>query len=118
MAHFRRLGPVEGLGLLEPVFWGDASILSDDVLNDPRYIGVPRGHIPVRSFLGVQLRTELAPAHDALSSAVRHAKDTARGATGSLRMSALRVIISAILVYSSKCVRARFPEVLSALGQC
>ncbi|HLI68886.1 MAG TPA: GAF domain-containing protein [Ktedonobacteraceae bacterium] len=56
-AHFRRLGPVEGLGLLEPVFWGDASILSDDVLNDPRYIGVPRGHIPVRSFLGVRLRS-------------------------------------------------------------
>ncbi len=57
VAHFRRLGPVEGVGLLEPVFWGDASILSDDVLNDPRYIGVPRGHIPVRSFLGVRLRS-------------------------------------------------------------
>src|SRR5579884_2363683 len=25
--HFRRLGPVEGLGILEPVFWGDSSIL-------------------------------------------------------------------------------------------
>jgi len=57
VAHFRRMGPVEGLGLLEPVFWGDASILSDDVLNDPRYIGVPKGHIPVRSFLGVRLRS-------------------------------------------------------------
>ncbi|HET8840468.1 MAG TPA: GAF domain-containing protein [Ktedonobacteraceae bacterium] len=56
-AHFRRLGPVEGAGLLEPVFWGDASILVDDVLDDPRYIGVPRGHIPVRSFLGVRLRS-------------------------------------------------------------
>lgn len=56
-AHFRRLGPVEGAGLLEPVFWGGASILVDDVFNDPRYIGVPRGHIPVRSFLGVRLRT-------------------------------------------------------------
>jgi signal transduction histidine kinase len=55
-AHFRRLGPVEGAGLLEPVFWGGASILVDDVYNDPRYIGVPRGHIPVRSFLGVRLR--------------------------------------------------------------
>jgi signal transduction histidine kinase len=56
-AHFRRLGPVEGVGLLEPVFWGGASILVDDVLNDPRYIGVPGGHIPVRSFLGVRLRS-------------------------------------------------------------
>lgn len=56
-AHFRRLGPVEGVGLLEPVFWGGASILVDDVLHDPRYIGVPRGHIPVRSFLGVRLRS-------------------------------------------------------------
>jgi len=56
-AHFRRLGPVEGAGLLEPVFWGGASILVDDVLKDPRYIGVPHGHIPVRSFLGVRLRS-------------------------------------------------------------
>ncbi|HEU5381914.1 MAG TPA: GAF domain-containing protein [Ktedonobacteraceae bacterium] len=56
-AHFRRLGPVAGAGLLEPVFWGGASILVDDVFNDPRYLGVPRGHIPVRSFLGVRLRT-------------------------------------------------------------
>lgn len=56
-AHFRRLGPVEGVGLLEPVFWGDSSILVDDVFHDPRYIGVPRGHIPVRSFLGVRLRS-------------------------------------------------------------
>jgi signal transduction histidine kinase len=56
-AHFRRLGPVEGAGLLEPVFWGGASILVADVLQDPRYIGVPCGHIPVRSFLGVRLRS-------------------------------------------------------------
>jgi signal transduction histidine kinase len=55
--HFRHLGPVEGLGVLQPVFWDGASVLIDDVLTDPAYIGVPRGHIPVRSFLGVQLRT-------------------------------------------------------------
>jgi signal transduction histidine kinase len=55
--HFRHLGPVEGIGVLQPVFWGGASIVVDDVHEDPRYIGVPRGHIPVRSFLGVQLRT-------------------------------------------------------------
>jgi signal transduction histidine kinase len=55
--HFRHLGPVEGIGVLQPVFWDGASIVVDDVHEDPRYIGVPRGHIPVRSFLGVQLRT-------------------------------------------------------------
>src|SRR5579863_1827970 len=55
--HFWRLGPVEGLGILQAIFWEGASMVVDDVHNDPRYIGVPRGHIPVRSFLGVQLRT-------------------------------------------------------------
>src|SRR5260370_24318799 len=53
--HFRHLGPVEGIGVLQPVFWEGESIVVDDVHEDPRYIGVPRGHIPVRSFLGVQL---------------------------------------------------------------
>src|SRR2546421_9098109 len=55
--HFRHLGPVEGIGMLQPVFWEGASMWVDDVHEDPRYVGVPRGHIPVRSFLGVQLRT-------------------------------------------------------------
>jgi signal transduction histidine kinase len=55
--HFLRMGPVEGIGILEPIFWGGDSIVVDDVLIDSRYVGVPRGHIPVRSFLGVQLRT-------------------------------------------------------------
>src|ERR1700730_9426851 len=55
--HFRRLGPVEGRGILHLVFWEGESIAVDDVHQDPRYIGVPLGHIPVRSFLGVQLRT-------------------------------------------------------------
>ena len=55
--HFLHLGPVVGIGMLQPVFWEGASIVVDDVLEDPRYVGVPRGHIPVRSFLGVQIRT-------------------------------------------------------------
>ncbi|GAC1363317.1 MAG: hypothetical protein NVS2B12_23020 [Ktedonobacteraceae bacterium] len=53
--HFRYLGPVEGIGLLQSIFWEGSSIIVDDVLSDPRYVGVPKGHIPVRSFLGVQL---------------------------------------------------------------
>ena len=56
-AHFRHLGPVEGIGMLQTIFWEGSSIIVDDVLADERYVGVPRGHIPVRSFLGVQLRT-------------------------------------------------------------
>jgi signal transduction histidine kinase len=55
--HFRHLGPVEGIGLLEPVFRTGSSIVVDDVLQDARYVGIPHGHIPVRSFLGVQLHT-------------------------------------------------------------
>ena len=55
--HFLHLGHVEGIGILQPVFWEGASIVVDDVHGDLRYVGVPRGHIPVRSFLGVQLRT-------------------------------------------------------------
>ena len=55
--HFRQLGSVEGKGILQPVFWAGESVVTDDVRKDPRYIGVPRGHIPVQSFLGVQLRT-------------------------------------------------------------
>lgn len=55
--HFRHMGPVEGIGILHPIFWEGSSIVVDDVLQDARYVGVPRGHIPVRSFLGVQLHT-------------------------------------------------------------
>src|SRR3989454_1158815 len=55
--HFRHLGSVEGIGVLRPVFWEGESIVVDDVHQDPRYVGVPRGHIPVQSFLGVQVRT-------------------------------------------------------------
>jgi len=57
LQHFQHLGPVEGIGVLHPVFWEGASIVVDDVHMDPRYKGVPRDHIPVRSFLGVQLKT-------------------------------------------------------------
>jgi hypothetical protein len=36
--------------------------------------------------LGEQLRAEVAPAHAALSRALRHAQESARGTTGSLRI--------------------------------
>ncbi|HEY3992263.1 MAG TPA: GAF domain-containing protein [Ktedonobacteraceae bacterium] len=57
--HFTHLGPVQGLGLLGPVFnrLEGSSVIVDDVYQHPSYIGIPRGHIPVRSFLGIQLRS-------------------------------------------------------------
>src|SRR5262249_39355603 len=55
--HFRHLGSVKGIGLLRPVFWEGSSVVVDDVSLDPSYIGVPHGHIHVRSFLVVQRRT-------------------------------------------------------------
>src|SRR6202140_266428 len=42
--HFLRLGPVEGIGILEPIFWGGDSIVVDDGLVDAREVGVPRGY--------------------------------------------------------------------------
>ncbi|MBE3557747.1 MAG: GAF domain-containing sensor histidine kinase [Ktedonobacteraceae bacterium] len=55
-AHFQHLSAIKGSGVLHPVFWEGASIIIDDVLQDPRYTGIPEGHVSVRSFLGVQLR--------------------------------------------------------------
>src|SRR5260370_19398097 len=54
--HFRHLGPVEGIRVLQPAFWEGESIVVDDVHEEPRYIGGPRRHSTPRSFLGVQLR--------------------------------------------------------------
>src|SRR6185437_2521841 len=45
--------------VLEPTFRGTGTVRSDDILADPRYgkspphYGLPKGHPPVRSFLGV-----------------------------------------------------------------
>src|SRR5207245_4633924 len=70
--HFRHLGSVEGIGVLRPVFWEGESIVLHDVHQDPRYVGVPRGHIPVRSFLAVQLRTREEPILDSFLIADTH----------------------------------------------
>lgn len=45
--------------VFQPTFQGDGIIRSDDILQDPRYglnrphIGMPEGHLPVRSYLAV-----------------------------------------------------------------
>jgi GAF domain-containing protein len=45
--------------VFQPTFRGDGTIRSDDILKDPRYgkskphYGMPKGHLPVRSYLAV-----------------------------------------------------------------
>jgi GAF domain-containing protein len=54
--HFRHLEPIEGIDLLRSVFGEGSSIVVGNVYQNSSYVGIPRGHIPVRSFLGVHLR--------------------------------------------------------------
>jgi PAS domain S-box-containing protein len=59
---FERFGQPRATPLFAPTFRGDAPIRSDDVTQDPRYgqwaphHGMPPGHQPVRSYLGVPVR--------------------------------------------------------------
>ena len=45
--------------MFEPTFKGAGVVRSDDILQDPRYgkndpyYGMPKGHLPVRSYLAV-----------------------------------------------------------------
>ena len=56
---FAKFGQPRATALFSPTFKGEAPIRSDDVLQDPRYgkwaphHGMPPGHLPVRSYLGV-----------------------------------------------------------------
>ncbi len=60
---FARFGQPRATPLFGPTFKGEAPIRSDDVLADPRYgkwgphHGMPPGHLPVRSYLGVPVTT-------------------------------------------------------------
>ncbi|MDQ3068361.1 MAG: PAS domain S-box protein [Acidobacteriota bacterium] len=60
---FERFGKPRATALFGPTFRGEAPIRSDDVLKDPRYgrmgppHGMPAGHLPVRSYLGVPVRS-------------------------------------------------------------
>ncbi|MEO8179323.1 MAG: ATP-binding protein [Deltaproteobacteria bacterium] len=57
--EFERLGQPRATPLFEPTFRGGPPIRCDDVLTDPRYAqmgpGMPAGHLPVRSYLGVSV---------------------------------------------------------------
>ena len=56
---FEQLGEPRATPLLGPTFRGEGPIRCDDVLKDPRYgawdphLGMPLGHLPVRSYLAV-----------------------------------------------------------------
>ena len=58
-ADFERFGNPRATAVFEPTFKGDGIVRSDDILLDPRYgkndphFGMPKGHLPVRSYLAV-----------------------------------------------------------------
>src|SRR5688500_15419375 len=60
---FEGFGHPRATQLFAPIFRGDAPIRSDDIRQDPRYgqmqphYGMPQGHLAVRSFLAVPVRS-------------------------------------------------------------
>ncbi|PAX09263.1 GAF domain-containing protein [Sphingomonas lenta] len=58
-SDFEKLGRVRATGVFGPTFRNEGVVRSDDILADPRYgqfephRGMPKGHLPVRSYLGV-----------------------------------------------------------------
>jgi GAF domain-containing protein len=56
-AAFEKLGQPRATPLFGPIFRGEPPVRCADVLQDPRYAkmgpGMPAGHLPVRSYLGV-----------------------------------------------------------------
>jgi PAS domain S-box-containing protein len=61
--EFQRLGLPRNTPLFEPTFSGTGVVRLDDVLKDPRYgtmaphHGMPKGHLPVRSYLAVPVKS-------------------------------------------------------------
>ena len=58
-SDFERFGHPRATAVFEPTFKGDGVVRSDDITADPRYgknpphEGMPKGHLPVRSYLAV-----------------------------------------------------------------
>lgn len=52
-AEFERMPTPRITALFEPTFTGTALTRVDDLALDPRTSGLPRGHLPLRSYLGV-----------------------------------------------------------------
>ena len=58
-AYFDKFGMPRATAVFKPTFLGKGVVRSDDILADPRYgksgphFGMPKGHLPVRSYLAV-----------------------------------------------------------------
>ena len=69
---FEKFGKPRATALFGPTFRGAAPIRSDDILQDTRYgkmgphFGMPRGHLPVRSYLAVAVRSRSGDVHGGL----------------------------------------------------
>jgi len=61
--HFSKFPNPRATHVFAPTFRGDGPVRSDDILSDPRYgrnaphHGMPEGHLPVRSYLAVPVRS-------------------------------------------------------------
>lgn len=53
---FAGFPPVRSTPLFTPTFNGQGVVRSDDVTKDPRFSGMPEGHLPVRSYLATPVR--------------------------------------------------------------
>ncbi len=53
---FANFPPVRSTALFTPTFTGEGVVRSSDVTEDPRFSGMPEGHLPVRSYLAVPVR--------------------------------------------------------------
>jgi PAS domain S-box-containing protein len=62
-SQFERFGMPRATEVFAPTFKGEGIIRSDDILSDSRYgksdphFGMPRGHLPVRSYLAVPVQS-------------------------------------------------------------
>lgn len=60
---FAKFGHPRATDVFAPTFRGEGNIRSDDITKDPRYgkngphYGIPNGHLPVRSYLAVPVKT-------------------------------------------------------------
>lgn len=54
---FSSFPPVRTTRLFTPTFKGEGTVRVDDVQQDPRFTGMPTGHLPVRSYLAVTVRS-------------------------------------------------------------
>ncbi len=69
LTAFTRFGLPRPTALFKPTFAAEAVIRSDDVLADPRYGsmgGMPKGHLPVRSYMAVAVVSRTAGVTGAL----------------------------------------------------